>query len=144
VRSSHQHLGRNASPVLLSRLAQIEEGGLIRGIISFENWRDKTSNLKLPLPKEPSMSITQSTAASVVLVQEIRKIENLQDELGEDVNRALEALQKEVGCLWLAQAGMNHDAASIIKKLQAMRSRNPDDIATLHQSISLNIATRAL
>lgn len=135
--TSHQHLGHNASPVLLSQLAQIEEGGLIRGIISFENWRDKTSNLKLPLPKEPSMS-------SVVLVQEIRKLENLQDELGEDVNRALEALQKEVGCLRLAQAGMNHDAAPIIKKLQAMRSRNPDDIATLHQSISLNIATRAL
>jgi centromeric protein E len=102
------------------------------------------------------MSIRQSTAASVMLVQEIRKLENLQDELGEDANRALEALQKEVECLRLAQAGMNHDAASTIKKLQdeiqtmhSLRSttskfkglENKEDVATLRQSISLNHVT---
>lgn len=102
------------------------------------------------------MSVRQSTAASVMLVQEIRKLENLQDELGEDANRALEALQKEVECLRMAQAGMNHDAASTVKKLQeeiqtmhslrATTSRlkcldNKEDIASLRQSISLNPAT---
>ncbi|KAG0586149.1 hypothetical protein M758_2G098300 [Ceratodon purpureus] len=107
-------------------------------------------------PKGPSMSIRQSTAASVMLVQEIRKLENLQDELGEDANRALEALQKEVECLRLAQAGMNHDAASTIKKLQdeihtmhSLRSsttkfkglESKEDVKTLRQSISMNHVT---
>lgn len=102
------------------------------------------------------MSVRQSTAASVLLIQEIRKLENLQDELGEDANRALEALQKEVECLRLAQAGMNHDATSTVKKLQdeiqtmhnlrATASRfksfeNKEDVASLRQSISLNPAT---
>ena len=102
------------------------------------------------------MSIRQSTAASVMLVQEIRKLENLQDELGEDANRALEALQKEVECLRLAQAGMNHDAASTIKKLQdeihtmhSLRSsttkfkglESKEDVKTLRQSISMNHVT---
>eukprot|EP01018_Ginkgo_biloba_P037049 Gb_39636 [translate_table: standard] len=64
-------------------------------------------------------TVRQSTTASLMLVQEIRKLEQLQDELGEDASRALEALQKEVVCLRLAQAGMNHDAAETIAKLQA-------------------------
>lgn len=66
-----------------------------------------------------SSMMRQSTTASVMLVQEIRKLEHLQDELGEDASRALEALQKEVECLRLAQAGMNQDAAVTIAKLQA-------------------------
>lgn len=91
-----------------------------------------------------------------MLVQEIRKLENLQDELGEDANRALVALQKEVECLRLAQAGMNHDAASTMKKLQdeihTMHNvratsteiggaEKTEDIATLRESISLNRVT---
>lgn len=107
-------------------------------------------------PKLCTMPLRQSTAASVMLVQEIRKLENLQDELGEDANRALEALQKEVECLRLAQAGMNHDAASTIKKLQeeihAMHdlrattsrirgSENKEEVASLRESISLNHVT---
>lgn len=63
-------------------------------------------------------TMRQSTTA-LVLVQEIRKLEQLQDELGQDASRALEALQKEVVCLRLAQAGMNNDAAQTIAKLQA-------------------------
>lgn len=63
-------------------------------------------------------TVRQSTTA-LVLVQEIRKLEQLQDELGQDASRALEALQKEVVCLRLAQAGMNTDAAQTIAKLQA-------------------------
>ncbi|CAM6098097.1 unnamed protein product [Calypogeia fissa] len=72
------------------------------------------------LPVNPRRtSLRQSnSAASLMLVQEIRKLEHLQDELGEDASRALEALQKEVECLRLAQAGMNQDAAVTIKKLQ--------------------------
>ncbi|KAJ7297443.1 hypothetical protein O6H91_Y056900 [Diphasiastrum complanatum] len=66
-----------------------------------------------------SMRLRQSTSASLMLVQEIRKLELLQDEVGEDANRALEALQKEIECLRLAQAGMNKDAAATIGKLQA-------------------------
>lgn len=91
-----------------------------------------------------------------MLVQEIRKLENLQGELGEDANRALKALQKEVECLRLAQAGMNHDAASTIKKLQdeidtmqSIRFTAPrvnssgctDDVAILRESISMNNGT---
>eukprot|EP00249_Psilotum_nudum_P001977 c14772_g1_i1 orf=85-3021(+) len=69
--------------------------------------------------KSEPQQIRQSTTASLMLVQEIRKLEQLQNELGVDANRALEALQKEVECLRLAQAGMNLDAASTISKLQA-------------------------
>lgn len=102
------------------------------------------------------MPLRQSAAASVMLVQEIRKLENMQDELGEDANRALEVLQKEVECLRLAQAGMNQDAASTIQKLQdeihtmhnvrATAPRNgvsetKEDVATLRESISLNRVT---
>ena len=35
--------------------------------------------------------------ASVMLVQQIRKLKNLQDELGKDANRGLEAMQRAVG-----------------------------------------------
>ncbi|MCO5581745.1 hypothetical protein L7F22_035634 [Adiantum nelumboides] len=66
-----------------------------------------------------SSTLRQSTTASFMLVQEIQKLEHLQDELGEDAGRALEALQKEVECLRLAQAGMNQDAATTIAKLQS-------------------------
>ncbi|KAI5068317.1 hypothetical protein GOP47_0016662 [Adiantum capillus-veneris] len=66
-----------------------------------------------------SSTMRQSATASLMLVEEIRKLEHLQDELGEDAGRALEALQKEVECLRLAQAGMNQDAATTIAKLQS-------------------------
>ncbi|KAH7365814.1 hypothetical protein KP509_18G047600 [Ceratopteris richardii] len=72
----------------------------------------------------------QSAAASMILVQEIRKLEHLQDELGEDAGRALEALQKEVECLRLAQSGMNHDAATTIAKLQAEIGNLPSSKAS--------------
>lgn len=83
-----------------------------------------TTELDQSTPKQRSPSLArqsvvrQSSTASMMLIQEIRKLEQLQDELGEDANRALEALQKEVECLRLAQADMNQDAASTIVKLQ--------------------------
>ncbi|XP_072966332.1 kinesin-like protein KIN-7A [Typha angustifolia] len=57
----------------------------------------------------------QSSTAPVMLVHEIRKLEQLQEQLGEEANRALEVLQKEVACHRLG----NQDAAETIAKLQA-------------------------
>eukprot|EP00850_Spirogloea_muscicola_P007248 SM000036S13292 [mRNA] locus=s36:390900:395912:+ [translate_table: standard] len=56
--------------------------------------------------------------SSLALVHEIRKLEHMQDELGEEASSAIEALQKEIECLRLAQLGMNHDASSTISRLQ--------------------------
>ncbi|RRT52267.1 hypothetical protein B296_00016097 [Ensete ventricosum] len=50
-----------------------------------------------------------------MLVHEIRKLEQLQEQLGEEANQALEVLQKEVACHRLG----NQDAAETIAKLQA-------------------------
>ncbi|KAI5055753.1 hypothetical protein GOP47_0029274 [Adiantum capillus-veneris] len=61
----------------------------------------------------------QGTSASAVLLQEIFKLEHLQKELAQDANRALEAVQKEVECLRLAQSGLNQEAAESVAKLQA-------------------------
>nr|AMS24224.1 kinesin 7-IIc protein [Marsilea vestita] len=88
-----------------------------------------TSDVEVtPKQRSPSKSrqstMRQSSATSMMLIQEIRKLEQMQDALGEDANRALQALQKEVECLRLAQADMNHGAASTIAKLQ-------DEIKTL-------------
>jgi centromeric protein E len=72
-----------------------------------------------PIRQTMRQSTMRQSTTALVLVQEIRKLEQLQDELGQDASRALEALQKEVVCLRLAQAGMNNDAAQTIAKLQA-------------------------
>jgi centromeric protein E len=60
-------------------------------------------------------SMRQSSAAPFTLMHEIRKLEHLQEQLGEEANRALEVLQKEVACHRLG----NQDAAETIAKLQA-------------------------
>ncbi|KAE8662086.1 Kinesin-like protein NACK1 [Hibiscus syriacus] len=60
-------------------------------------------------------SMRQSSTAPFTLVHEIRKLEHLQEQLGEEANRALEVLQKEVACHRLG----NQDAAETIAKLQA-------------------------
>ncbi|KAL0926639.1 hypothetical protein M5K25_002877 [Dendrobium thyrsiflorum] len=59
--------------------------------------------------------LRQSSTAPSMLVHEIRKLEQLQVQLGEEANRALEVLQKEVACHRLG----NQDAAETIAKLQA-------------------------
>lgn len=61
------------------------------------------------------MSMRQSSTAPFTLMHEIRKIENLQEQLREEANRALEVLQKEVTC----HREGNQDAAETIAKLQA-------------------------
>ncbi|XVF12287.1 hypothetical protein REPUB_Repub08aG0102700 [Reevesia pubescens] len=60
-------------------------------------------------------SMRQSSTAPFMLMQEIRKLEHLQEQLGEEANRALEVLQNEVACHRLG----NQDAAETIAKLQA-------------------------
>ncbi|KAL5544803.1 hypothetical protein UlMin_008587 [Ulmus minor] len=60
-------------------------------------------------------SMRQSSAAPFALMHEIRKLEHLQEQLGEEANRALEVLQKEVACHRLG----NQNAAETIAKLQA-------------------------
>ncbi|KAG9160025.1 hypothetical protein Leryth_005765 [Lithospermum erythrorhizon] len=60
-------------------------------------------------------SLRQSSAAPpFTLMHEIRKLEHLQEQLGEEANRALEILQKEVACHRLG----NQDAAETIANLQ--------------------------
>lgn len=59
--------------------------------------------------------IRQSSTAPFVLRHEIRKLEQLQRQLGDEANRALEVLQKEVTCHRLG----NQNAAETIAKLQA-------------------------
>ncbi|GAB4827912.1 Kinesin-like protein nack1 [Ancistrocladus abbreviatus] len=60
-------------------------------------------------------SVRQSSTAPFTLMHEIRKLEQLQEQLGAEANRALEVLQKEVACHRLG----NQDAAETIVKLQA-------------------------
>lgn len=60
-------------------------------------------------------SLRQSSTAPFTLMHEIRKLEHLQEQLGQEANRALEVLQKEVACHRLG----NQDAAETIAKLQA-------------------------
>ncbi|GAV78374.1 Kinesin domain-containing protein/DUF3490 domain-containing protein [Cephalotus follicularis] len=60
-------------------------------------------------------SMRQSSTVPFTLMHEIRKLEHLQEQLGEEAHRALEVLQKEVACHRLG----NQDAAETIAKLQA-------------------------
>lgn len=76
-------------------------------------------------------SMRQSSTAPFTLMHEIRKLEHLQEQLGEEANRALEVLQKEVACHRLG----NQDAAETIAKLQleiremrSVRESNPKEV----------------
>ncbi|OVA13840.1 Kinesin [Macleaya cordata] len=91
-------------------------------------------------------TMRQSSTAPFTLMHEIRKIEQLQEQLGEEANRALEVLQKEVACHRLG----NQDAAETIAKLQAeiremcaVRSEPKEvevgDVIAPHRSISANL-----
>ncbi|KAL6545486.1 Kinesin-like protein nack1 [Orobanche gracilis] len=92
-------------------------------------------------------TVRQSSTAPFTLMHEIRKLELLQDQLGEEANRALEVLQKEVACHRLG----NQDAAETIAKLQAeireMRAIEPSapkqvavgNVVSVNKSISANL-----
>ncbi|KAF8390096.1 hypothetical protein HHK36_024618 [Tetracentron sinense] len=60
-------------------------------------------------------TMRQSSTAPFMLMHEIRKLEQLQEQLGDEANRALEVLQKEVACHRLG----NQDAAETIARLQS-------------------------
>ncbi|KAL8124113.1 kinesin-like protein NACK1 [Apium graveolens] len=60
-------------------------------------------------------TLRQSSTAPFTLMHEIKKLEHLQEQLGQEANRALEVLQKEVAC----HRQGNQDAAETIAKLQA-------------------------
>lgn len=91
-------------------------------------------------------SMRQSSTAPFTLMHEIRKLEHLQEQLGEEANRALEVLQKEVACHRLG----NQDAAETIAKLQLeireMRSVRSDlkevevgSVVATNKSVSANL-----
>ncbi|KAJ6411380.1 hypothetical protein OIU84_008031 [Salix udensis] len=91
-------------------------------------------------------SMRQSSTAPFTLMHEIRKLEHLQEQLGEEANRALEVLQKEVACHRLG----NQDAAETIAKLQAeikeMRTIQPvpkeveaGSVVAPNKSVSANL-----
>ncbi|KAK9278130.1 hypothetical protein L1049_027689 [Liquidambar formosana] len=91
-------------------------------------------------------TMRQSSAAPFTLMHEIRKLEHLQEQLGEEANRALEVLQKEVACHRLG----NQDAAETIAKLQAeireMRSVRSvlkdvevENVVPTNKSVSANL-----
>lgn len=60
-------------------------------------------------------TMRQSSMTPFTLMHEIKKLEQLQEQLGEEANRALEVLQKEVAC----HKQGNQNAAETIAKLQA-------------------------
>ncbi|KAL3824797.1 hypothetical protein ACJIZ3_020826 [Penstemon smallii] len=91
-------------------------------------------------------TMRQSSTAPFTLMHEIRKLEHLQEQLGEEANRALEVLQKEVSCHRLG----NQDAAETIAKLQAeireMRAIPPlekevevGNVISVNKSVSANL-----
>ncbi|KAL6494308.1 Kinesin-like protein nack1 [Orobanche gracilis] len=92
-------------------------------------------------------TMRQSSTAPFTLMHEIRKLEHLQEQLGEEANRALEVLQKEVACHRLG----NQDAAETIAKLQAeireMRAIEPsapkqfevENVVSVNKSVSANL-----
>ncbi|KAL4573364.1 hypothetical protein LXL04_020167 [Taraxacum kok-saghyz] len=91
-------------------------------------------------------SMRQSSTAPFTLMHEIRKLEHLQEQLGDEANRALEVLQKEVAC----HRQGNQDAAETIAKLQAeirdMCAVRPppkdvdvENIVPVNKSVSANL-----
>ncbi|KAI3463865.1 hypothetical protein Pfo_020528 [Paulownia fortunei] len=91
-------------------------------------------------------TMRQSSTAPFTLMHEIRKLEHLQEQLGEEANRALEVLQKEVAC----HRQGNQDAAETIAKLQAeireMRAIEPapkevevGSVVSINKSVSANL-----
>ncbi|KAK8599570.1 hypothetical protein V6N13_077489 [Hibiscus sabdariffa] len=80
-------------------------------------------------------SMRQSSTAPFTLMHEIRKLEHLQEQLGEEANRALEVLQKEVACHRLG----NQDAAETIAKLQA-EIREMQSVRSISKEVEVGTA----
>ncbi|GAA0143056.1 hypothetical protein LIER_03827 [Lithospermum erythrorhizon] len=67
----------------------------------------------------------QLSTAPFMLIHEIRKLENLQEQLGDEANRALEILQKEVACHRLGNQNASETIANLQKEIKVMRSVKP-------------------
>ncbi|KAK4436923.1 Kinesin-like protein NACK1 [Sesamum alatum] len=91
-------------------------------------------------------TMRQSSTAPFTLMHEIRKLEHLQEQLGEEASRALDVLQKEVAC----HKQGNQDAAETVAKLQAeireMRTMQPapkvvevGSVVSVNKSVSANL-----
>lgn len=91
-------------------------------------------------------TMRQSSTAPFTLMHEIRKLEHLQEQLGEEASRALDVLQKEVSC----HRQGNQNAAETIAKLQAeireMRNIPPSNevlevgnVVSVNKSVSANL-----
>ncbi|KAF7067769.1 hypothetical protein CFC21_073612 [Triticum aestivum] len=106
-----------------------------QGWNSFESPQTARKRLTFSGSLQPSRmvkirnSIRQSSTAPFMLKHEIRKLEQLQQQLEVEANRAIEVLHKEVEC----HKHGNQDAAETIAKLQAeiremqtVRSQNRD------------------
>ncbi|KAH9605411.1 hypothetical protein KSS87_012315, partial [Heliosperma pusillum] len=65
-----------------------------------------------------------------LLVQEIRKLEMLQRQLGEEANKALDVLQKEVACNRLGTQDAAENVAKLLSEIKNMQVLNsiPEDI----------------
>ncbi|KAL8492466.1 hypothetical protein ACS0TY_023878 [Phlomoides rotata] len=97
------------------------------------------------LPKlNGRQTMRQSSTAPFTLMHEIRKLEHLQEQLGEEASRALDVLQKEVSC----HRQGNQNAAETIAKLQAeireMRNVQPSNevgnvVVPVNKSVSANL-----
>ncbi|KAG9450516.1 hypothetical protein H6P81_010481 [Aristolochia fimbriata] len=88
--------------------------------LSFSGHPSPNQELKGPARNERTRntmgrSIRQSSTAPFMLMHEIRKLEQLQEQLGDEANKALVVLQKEVACHRLG----TQDAAETVAKLQA-------------------------
>ncbi|NP_001312228.1 kinesin-like protein NACK1 isoform X1 [Nicotiana tabacum] len=125
---------------------------VVKKCLSFSGTLSPNLEEKAPVRSERTrntmgrQSMRQSLAAPFTLMHEIRKLEHLQEQLGDEANRALEVLQKEVACHRLG----NQDAAETIAKLQAeireMRSIRPlpkevevGSVVAVNKSVSANL-----
>ena len=98
---------------------------------------DKISSEVTPEVKETNRVRRQSMLRQSItstdpslLVQEIRKLEMLQRQLGEEANRALDVLQKEVACNRLG----TRDAAENVAKLLS-EIKNMQVVSSIHEDI---------
>uniref|UniRef100_A0A6N2LC49 Kinesin-like protein n=1 Tax=Salix viminalis TaxID=40686 RepID=A0A6N2LC49_SALVM len=70
-------------------------------------------------------SMRQSSTAPFTLMHEIRKLEHLQEQLGEEANRALEVLQKEVACHRLGTKMQLRQLQNLQAEIKEMRTIQP-------------------
>lgn len=91
-------------------------------------------------------TMRQSSAAPFTLMHEIRKLEHLEEQLGEEANRALEILQKEVACHKLGNQNAAETIAKLQREIREMCSVKPapkeievSNVVSVDKSLSANL-----